>query len=125
MFTNELSWLRLHLPVYKDGFDGIVALTDPCTDDGSTQYLSELGADIMTANWNYDWGAFATKLVNFAEELGYDAVMRMDPDECLMPDAADEICRLLTEEAELLVFPRHEFFGDREHVRAAIYPDYQ
>src|SRR5260221_439527 len=51
--------------------------------------------------------------------------MRMDPDECLMLDAADEICRLLTEEAALLVFPRHEFFGDREHVRADIYPDYQ
>jgi hypothetical protein len=125
MYTNELPWLKLHLPAYRDGFDGIVAITDPLTIDGSTHYLSKLGADTMTAGWNYNWGAFATKLVNFAEELGYDAVMRVDPDEMLMPGSADEIKRLLTEEAALLCFPRHEFFGDREHVRADIYPDYQ
>lgn len=125
MFTNEKPWLTMHLPVYAHEFDGIVTITDPKTTDGSIEYLQSIGARIAIQPWEYNWGNFATNLCDYAEELGYDAIMRVDPDECLMPGSAAEIKRLLTDEAALLCFPRHEFFGDREHVRADLYPDHQ
>lgn len=125
LFTNELAWLKLHLPVFRNSFDGIVAITDPETTDGSIVYLLSLGAHVITRQWRYHWGEFATMAFNEAERLGYDAAMRMDPDECLMPDAGHEIKRLLTEEATLLVFPRYEFFGSRRTYRADMFPDHQ
>ena len=126
MFTNEIGFLKLHLPIYKNSFDGIVALTDPRTTDGSTEFLwNEMGAAVMEKEWSYDWGDFATTLCRFAEEKGYDAIMRMDPDECLMPQAGSAIKLMLERTAALLCFPRHEFFGDRTRARADLYPDYQ
>lgn len=126
MFSNELPWLKLHLPVFASSFDGIVSITDPKTTDGSYEYVREISEiDPLIRTWTYNWGEFATAVCNYAEAMGFDAVMRLDPDECLMPDAGHEIKRLLTNDATLLVFPRHEFFGDRLHVRADIYPDSQ
>lgn len=136
IFTNELHWLKLHLPVYKDSFDGIVAITDPNTKDGSIEYinsitpprsLSGFGSTngVMIEPWQYNWGDFATKLANFAEFCGFDAIMRVDPDECLMPDAGHEIKRLLEEEASLVCFARYNFFNDRRHLWAGTFPDWQ
>ena len=51
--------------------------------------------------------------------------MRMDPDEMLEAGAGKDIKQMLSEEATLIVFPRHEFFGDRLHVRGNLYPDWQ
>lgn len=125
MFTNELPFLKLHLPVSLPGFDGLVAMTDPNTTDGSIEFMKSMGADIRIADWRYDWGQFATQLFNFAEELGYDAACRLDSDECLMPFAGTEIKLLLQTKATLIVFPRYEFFGSRITYRADLYPDAQ
>lgn len=126
LFTNELDYLKLHLSAYAAEFDGIVGITDPRTTDGSLDYLQDAwNADVLVRDWTYDWGAFATQLCNYAEDKGYDAIMRMDPDECLMPYAATLIKFHLQREASLLCFPRHEFFGDRAHVRPDLYPDHQ
>lgn len=130
IFTNELPFLKLHLPVFKDSFDGIVAITDPRTTDASGFYLTSFATpsfrvNIMIRPWEYNWGEFATQLCNQAEAQGYDAIMRIDPDECLHPYAGTAIKLLLQRDATLLCFPRHEFFGDRKHVREDIYPDYQ
>jgi hypothetical protein len=126
MFADgELPFLKLHLPVSSSSFDGIVALTDPKCQDGSVEYMRSLGVDVFCESWSYDWGQFATSLFNHAEALGYDAAMRLDPDEALMPDAGHEVKRLLENEAALLCFPRYEFFGDRLRVRTDLFPDYQ
>lgn len=122
---RDLPFLKLHLPVYKDSFDGLVAIGD--IDDGADaiEFMLSLRANVAIQQWQYDWGDYATRLFKVAEELGYDAAMRMDPDECLMPDAGWHIRKLLEEQAALLVFPRHEFWGDRYHVRANLWPDDQ
>ena len=125
MFTNELPFLRLHLPVFKDSFAGIVAITDPKTTDGSLEYMQSIGAHVIVDEWRYNWGDFATKVFNEAERLGYDAACRVDGDECLFPTAANLMCQKLENEATLLVLPRHEFAHDRLHVRGDIYPDGQ
>lgn len=125
MFTNELSFLKLHLPVSVQGFDGLVAMTDPNTTDGSIEFMKSMGADIRIADWHYDWGQFATQLFNFAEELGYDAACRLDSDECLTKYAGTEIKLLLQTQAALLCLPRHEFFGSRLNIRPDLYPDDQ
>lgn len=125
IITNELHWLKFHLPVYKDSFDGIVAITDPKTTDGSIEYLHSLGAAVIQYPWRYNWGDFATKLCDYAESLGYDALMRVDPDECLMPFAGTEIKLMLQRDATLLCFPRRNFMYDRKHVWDGTYPDWQ
>lgn len=121
---NDLPFLKLHLPVFKDGFDGIVTVADPAEGVESIDYVKSLGAEVVYATWEYNWGSFANKMFSRAEELGYDAAMRLDPDECLMPEAGYRIKPILESEAALLVFPRHEFWGDRYHVRQ-IWPDDQ
>lgn len=125
MFTNELPFLKLHVPVTASSFDGIVAYTDPKTTDGSLQFMNSIGAAVVTAPWQNDWGWAATLMINYAKELGYDGVCRIDPDEMLMPDAGNQLRYLLEYEASLLVLPRYEFFGDRLHYRKDIYPDWQ
>jgi len=127
MFTpDELPYLKLHLPVFAHEFDGIWAMTDYSTPHEVIHEVQALcGAGVSVAKWEYNWGDFVNKLVRHPEVMGFDAVMRIDPDECLMPGAADEIRRLLTDTASLLVLPRYEFFGDRRHYRADLYPDGQ
>lgn len=125
IFTNELPWLKLHLPVYKDSFDGIVGITDPETVDGSVEYLHSLGAAIITYPWQYNWGDFATKLCDYAESLKYDAIMRLDPDECIFSWAGTEIKLMLQRDATLICFARYNFFNDRKHLWAGTFPDWQ
>lgn len=125
IFTNELHWLKLHLPVYKDSFDGIVAITDPATTDGSIEYLHSLGAAVIQYPWEYHWGDFANKLCGYAESLGYDAICRIDPDECLFPWTGTEIKLFLQRDATLLCLPRYNFFNDRKHLWEGHYPDHQ
>lgn len=125
LFTNELPFLRLHLPVYKDAFDGIVAITDDKTTDGSIEYMRSIGANIIMDTWTYDWGKFATKVFNEAERLGYDAACRIDGDECLFPWAGTQIKLMLQRDASLLCFARYNFFNDRRHLWAGHHPDWQ
>lgn len=122
---RDLPFLKLHLPVYKDGFDGICAVGDPDDSREAMAYMESIGATLGFSKWRYDWGSFANLVFGLAEDLGYDAAMRMDPDECLMPEAGYRIKPILENEAALLVFPRHEFWGDRYHVRGDIWPDDQ
>lgn len=125
MFTNEIDFLKLHVPVTASTFDGIVAYTDPLTTDGSLACMNSIGADVITAPWQNDWGWAATLLANYAKELGYDGLCRIDPDEMLERSAGNQIRHLLDKEAALLVLPRYEFYGDRLHYRKDIYPDWQ
>lgn len=122
---NDLPFLKLHLPVFKDAFDSLVCIADPEEGCEHIEYVETLGATVKLAPWQYDWGNYATQLFDYAEALGYDAAMRMDADECLFADAGYRIKEILTNEATLICFPRHEFFGDRYHVRGDIYPDHQ
>lgn len=125
MFTNELPYLKLHLPVYANSFDGIVALTDGRTTDGSIEYLESLGAQVRIHEWHNHWGDFATALFAMAEQLNYDAACRIDPDECLMADAGCQIKEYLDGKATLLCLSRREFVLDRCHIRTDNWPDYQ
>lgn len=126
MFTNgELPYLKLHLPVTRQGFDGVVAITDRNTSNDDVLCLMKDDVSVHTHDWLHDWGYFSTLLALDAEAEGYDAVMRLDPDECLQADAGHIINGLLENEASLLVFPRYEFYGDRCHYRADLFPDHQ
>lgn len=123
--NRDLPFLKLHVPVYRYSFDGLVCIGDPTDGGEAMHYMESIGATIGFSKWKYDWGSFANKVFGLAEQLGYDAAMRMDPDECLMPDAGWRIRKMLEAEASLLVFPRHEFWGDRYHVRGNVWPDDQ
>lgn len=126
MFSRgELPYLKLHLPVYKDHFDGIVALTDDRTDDGSIAYMRQIGARVYVLPWREDWGWSVSRLFEFAEESNFDAAMRLDPDECIFSEAPDTIRYDLENKATLLCFSRYEFFADRNHYREELFPDWQ
>lgn len=122
---RDLPFLKLHLDVYKDSFDGICAIVDPMTDSAAMRYMEDIGAQVTFAPWQYNWGQWATWLFKFAEMQGYDAAVRMDADELIWSDAGYHFRQKLTEEATLLLLPRHEFFGDRYHVRGDLWPDHQ
>ena len=124
MYAQERHWLSLHLPVFAAGFDGIVAVGDDDT-DGSTQYLQSLGADVTFHKFQQDWSAQFNRVIERAEALGYDALLRLDPDEAIFRSDVEVIRKKLTYEATLLVFARHEFYGSRRQVRPDTYPDYQ
>lgn len=126
MFSRgELPFLQLHLPVFKDHFDGIVSLTDDRTDDGSIAYMRQIGAKVYVLPWREDWGWSVSRLFEFAEQSGYDAAMRLDPDECVFSEAPDTVRYDLEHRATLLCFSRYEFYGDRFHYRDDVYPDWQ
>src|SRR5579859_4743418 len=126
MFSRgELPYLKLHLPVFKDHFDGVISLTDDRTDDGSIAYMRQIGAKVYVLPWREDWGWSVSRLFEFAEESGYDAGMRLDPYECIFPESPDTVRYDLEHKATLLCFPRYEFFYDRKQYREDLFPDWQ
>lgn len=124
MYANEKRWLSLHLPVFSGAFDGIVAVGDDDT-DGSTDYLRSIGANVTFRRFEQDWSAQFNAVIDRAESLGYTHILRLDPDEAIFAADVARIRDMLTNDASLLVLARHEFCGDRKHVRGDLWPDYQ
>lgn len=125
-FQNEALWLRLHLPVWLESgaFDGIVAL-DGGSSDGGANYVRSLGGAVFERPFDWDFSAHMNALIKLCEGLGYDALIRTDPDEVMFPDAVRAARDALLTEFKCLRFPRYTFEGDRCHILPFMYPDYQ
>lgn len=125
MVHNDEHWLRLHLPAFAHCFDGIVAVSDEWK-DRSDFFLTRSGYPgyIRTQPFNNNWSEMYNHVIDLAEELGYDAIVRLDPDEAIFPRDVDAI-RTLLETYTILCFARYNFWGDRLHYTPGIYPDWQ
>lgn len=121
---NDLPFLRLHLPVFKDSFDGLVCIADPAEGCEHIEYVKSQGADVIYRTFDNNWSAQFNAVIDYVENLGYQALVRLDPDELIFPRDADAI-RMLLERYTILCFARYNFWVDRLHYTPGIYPDWQ
>lgn len=124
-FQNELPWLQLHLPPLLEScaLDGVVAL-DGGSSDGGADYVRECGGVVYERPFDWHFGEHMNALIEACESEGYDAMLRIDPDECLFPEAVDHVA-LLLQSYKALRLARFNFVGDRLHYYPYKYPDYQ
>jgi hypothetical protein len=130
-FQNEAPWLRLHLPVLLGGTsapDGIVALDGGSNDDSAGVLLrcAENVCSVTMRQRDFDWdfAAHMNALVQLAEDAGYDAILRLDPDELIFPDDYQRF-KMLLETYSALRLARYNFEHTRQEYHPYTYPDYQ
>lgn len=122
MFQNEENWLRLHLPILAQAGFGFV-FVDGGSDDGSTQVAEQYGPVVYN---EYRWPTIHqhNKLIEVAEQHGYDAMVKIDPDELFFIDHIRQMRELLNDYV-VLRFPTYHFIRDRQHYNpfGHYYPD--
>lgn len=124
MIHHEEAWLKLHLPVIADCFDFIVVVCEP-GDEGIPFFSNQnVPTHIYEHPFNNNWSEMYNRVIQHAEDLGCDAIVRLDPDELLFPEDISAIRQLLTE-YKILCFARYNFWADRLHYTPGIYPDWQ
>lgn len=143
---SDFDWLEIHLPVYAHTFDGLYIISDFIVSRPEEFYLRAWTGDIpyvyVQRAFNDNWADYLNSLIGSVEQPQrleqqrlsevarmlkkprYDAVMRLDPDELIFPEAV-ETTRKLLEKYDIVSFPRHNFWMDRHHTVPALYPDYQ
>lgn len=93
-FQDEEAWLDLHARYMADAVDGIVAIDGGSKDKGA-QVIKGLGGVVRKRKFDWNFGAQANALVELARFQGYDAMLRLDPDECVHTDDIQTIRGLL------------------------------
>jgi hypothetical protein len=79
---------------------------------------------VIVRPFHYHWGEMFNHVIGEAETCGYDALLRLDPDECMFGSDIAGL-RSLLDEATLVRFPRYNFWGDRLHYVPVWWPDFQ
>jgi glycosyltransferase involved in cell wall biosynthesis len=124
---NEIMFLKRHLHLLSPHFDGII-VADANSTDGSIEYLTDMHATIVQqVDPNIEaQGEHRNQVVREAEAQGFDWLLMLDSDEMMFPEAIEDAKRFMeAPENEFLAFPRIEFYGDVNHYRPNLYPDYQ
>lgn len=122
MVQNEANWLRLHLPHLIPTVDGLIIVDGGSTDD-SVSVARELGASVYEHSFEQNYGKQAQYLLDCAEQEGYDAFLRLDPDETLFAHDVDAIrVTLNANPKQILQFPRINFVKDRLHYSTTLEP---
>lgn len=122
MMHNEAHWLACHLPIWQESGLPLVALDGGST-DGGTEIAMRYGATVHVHPFD-TFGAQANRLLDAARLEGYDAMLRLDPDELMFPEVIREVVHLL-DHYVAVSFPRLNFEVDRRHYNPVFYPDWQ
>lgn len=132
MFLNEASWLRLHLPVMLQfPWDGVVAIDGGSIDDSVDVIAGEcarVGTSCVvdSRTWDWDFAAQQNAVIALAEALGFDAMLKWDPDELMFASHLEQAFGLIeTGYHKALKFNRINFETDRFHYSPYDYPDMQ
>lgn len=124
-FQSESQWLRLHLPALARTAQawGLVGL-DGGSDDDSALVFAAHGGVVHTRPFDWHFARHMNALLAACEAEGYDAVLRLDPDELVFPDVFAAVTSAL-EDADAVALPRYGFVSDRAHHNPRWHPDYQ
>ena len=128
--TNEVDFLRRHLPILVPCFDGVY-VCDGGSNDGSKEYIESFGNNVYLLQGDFgkglDWKEANHKnsVVLEAEKSGYDWILSLDADEVMFPRDIEVLKKYMTSENNFLRIPRIEFYGDVNHFKPALYPDFQ
>jgi len=126
--TNEVAFLKRHIPVLKHCFDGVY-VSDGGSTDGSLEYLKKVGIWVIQGDYghglNWKEANHKNSVVLEAEKSKFDWIVSLDADEVMFPKDIETLKQYMTGENNFLRLPRIEFYGDTEHFKPGLYPDYQ
>lgn len=123
-FQNEAQWLRLHLPALRLPADwGLVGLDGGSEDDSALVFAAH-GGVVHTRKFDWHFARHMNALLAACEAEGYDAVLRLDPDELVFPEAFTAAAQMLTM-CECVALPRYGFVRDCQHYNPRWHPDWQ
>lgn len=123
---SDIAWLRLHLPVWMDSgvFDGAVAVNGE-PEDVRCEFPGYVN-HVARSPFQNNFGAQGNVLISCCGFGGYDAMLRVDPDELMFPDDMRKVRAALEAYPDrLLGLARRHFVGDRLHVHPDWHPDFQ
>jgi len=126
--TNEINFLKRHLPLLIPHFDGVF-VCDGGSTDGSVEYLKTLNINLLQGDYGH-WETWReddhkNSVIIEAEKQGYDWILNLDADEIMFPEDIEELKRFMQGDNVFLMSPRIEFYGDTLHFKPQLYPDYQ
>jgi len=123
-FQNESQWFRLHLPALAlPASWGLVGL-DGGSDDDSALVFAAHGGVVHTRKFDWHFARHMNALIDVCRAEGYDAILRLDPDELMFVRDMVMVTNLLRE-YKAVRLPRYNFERDRHHVLISMYPDWQ
>jgi hypothetical protein len=124
---GDLPFLKLHLPVIASRFDELIVVADDNQPDllAVTDWIASLPipSHLYGHQWIYNFSEKANLLIRIATDLGCDGLIRLDPDELLMPEHIPVLHDLLAHYS-VIRLPRWNFWIDRLHTDGR-YPDLQ
>lgn len=128
LFQNEADWLRLHLPLWTHGnIDGLIGLDGGSTDE-SVEIVRSFGGQVFQRRFEWDFAAQCNYLIQCAERAGFDALLRLDPDEAMFRSDINTVRLYLHQHRRkpcVWGLRRYNFSKDRYHYAPHWYPDVQ
>lgn len=123
-FQNEAPWLRLHLPALElPASWGLVGLDGGSADESACVFALH-GGVVHERAFGWNFGEHMNALIAACEAEGFEALLRLDPDELIFPDVFRAVESALAEH-DAVALPRHAFIGDRLHHNPHWHPDWQ
>ncbi len=125
MTKNCSGYLRLHLPKLLESaaIAGLITIDDDSIDD-TVEVVESFGGKVYYHALEGNYSAQCNRLIAVCEALGFDALLRLDPDECMFPNDINSVLYLL-QEWQVVRLARYNFWKDRLHWTKESYPDWQ
>lgn len=125
LIQNSEHWLNCHLNkiLESTAIDGLVAVDGGSTDH-SADVIKTHGGYVYDRQFDWNFAAQSNHLMYTATSLGFEALLRLDPDELMYPAHIGYIKEQL-DEYDVVRLPRYNFWMDRLHWTSDSYPDWQ
>jgi hypothetical protein len=123
--ARDLPFITLQMPYNINAFgrQNIVTATDEVSSEAAN-WLREQGIKVVPIEFHQHWSESLNQMLDQAVALGFDRVIRLDPDEMIFCENVPQINRLL-DQYSLLIFPRYNYFWSRTTVNTSAWPDLQ
>jgi len=126
MHQYDDHWLELHVPVLAESELPFVFLNGNGHETLIDGFLKDYG-EVFYRYFDWNFARQQNCLNECAERAGYDAIIKLDPDELMYPDHLRKIALEIGKDYKAACLPRHNFVGDRLHTHTGDgwWPDLQ